>query len=111
MSARLIRCDGTEVPLAKSPSMAEIHALIGAETLDTVSLRHLGYPLQVMVLDDRGYEVEMVKHGDGHFERRPTRALKPVNEKATQLYLANCRPGTTHQIVGDVVVCFDHDFE
>jgi hypothetical protein len=32
-----------------------------------------------------------------------------VNEKATALYLANCRPGTKHRIVGDVVIVFDDD--
>jgi|GEM_PF-840200 len=111
MTARIIRCDGTEVRLDKSPTMAEIHALIGARTLDTVSLRHLGYPLQVMVLDDSGYETETIVHSDGHHELRPTRALKPDNPKATALYHANCKPGTTHQIVGDVVVCFDQDFD
>ncbi len=35
---------------------------------------------------------------------------KPVNAKATQLYHANCLPGTTHQIVGDVVIVLDDDF-
>jgi hypothetical protein len=67
--------------------------MIGADMIDTVVLRHLGHPVQVMIVDDTG----MI---DG----------KPVNVKATELYHANCHPGTTHQIHGDVVVVPDDDF-
>lgn len=35
----------------------------------------------------------------------------PVNAKATELYHANCRPGTTHEIRGDVCIVLDEDFE
>jgi hypothetical protein len=35
---------------------------------------------------------------------------KPVNQKATALYHAVCRPGTLHQIHGDVVIVSDRDF-
>jgi len=109
MSPRIIRADGTETLLDKSPSMDDIRKLIGAESLDTVNLHHLGYPLQVMVVDDHAYEVETIQHGPAHFEMRPTKARKPINRKATALYHANCRPGTTHQIAGDVVIVFDED--
>jgi hypothetical protein len=110
MTRRLIRADGSEQEIGKLSS-SEIRALIGAECLDCVSLRHLGAPLQVLVVDDAAFEVEMIKHDDGHFELRPTRARKPINEAATRLYHANCRAGTVHQIAGDAIVCPDSDFE
>lgn len=90
---RLITCDGTETPIEFSLTMNEIKHRIGADTLDTVQLRHLGAPAVVMLVDDRGHE------------RR-----RPVNAKATALYLANCYPGTTHTIRGDVVIAPDSDF-
>lgn len=90
---KLIRDDGTEVELVGPHAINDIKQLIGADTLDTVALRHLGSPLHVMLVDDAG----MI---DG----------RPVNVKATALYHANCRPGTTHPICGDVVVVPDGDF-
>jgi hypothetical protein len=93
MTRRVIRVDGTETALNEPVSMRQIGQLIGADTLDTVMLKHLGRPLQVMVVDDTG----MV---DG----------KPVNQKATELYHANCRPGNPYSIHGDVVIVFDKDF-
>ncbi len=90
---KLIRTDGTEVELVGPHAIGDIKQMIGADTLDTVALRHLGQPLHVMMVDDAG----MV---DG----------SPVNVKATQLYHANCHPGTTHQIHGDVVIVPDGDF-
>lgn len=90
---RVIRVDGTEEALPKRVTMNEISRLIGASSLDTVNLRHLGYPLWVMVVDDLG-------HPNG----------LPVNPKATELYHANCRPGATHTIRGDVVIVADEDF-
>ncbi len=90
---KLIRVDGTEEDLIGPHALQDIKQMIGADALDTVQLRHLGHPVQVMLVDDSG----MV---DG----------KPVNPKATELYHANCFPGTTHQIHGDVVVVPDGDF-
>lgn len=90
---RLIRADGTETVLDHPANVREVCRLIGADALDTVNLRHLGAPAWVMLVDDAG----MI---DG----------RPVNEKATALYHANCRPGTPHQIHGDVVVAPDSDF-
>lgn len=106
----LYRTDGTSMPLRVGCSMDEIHKLIDTTSLDMVSLHHLGQPLQVMLLDDYGWETEVRKIGPSHFARVPVRALKPFNAKATELYLANCKPGTTHTIVGDVVVIGDGDF-
>jgi hypothetical protein len=90
---QLIKVDGTVTDLLEPVSVQQIAKLIGADTLDTVNLRHLGEPLQVMMVDDTG----MI---DG----------KPVNPKATELYHQNCYPGVTHPICGDVVICPDKDF-
>jgi len=93
---RLIRCDGTETnldgPQSTTTIRALIRALIGADALDTVQLRHLGRGI-VMFVDDLGHSKNL-----------------PVNAKATELYLKNCYPGTTHQIRGSVVVTLDEDF-
>lgn len=106
---KLIRTDGTSVDLPVPLTTAQICALIGAKTLDTVSLHHLGSPLHVMVVDDAGYETETIEDEDV-ITIRPVRALKAENVEATKLYRANCRPGTTHVIVGDAVVVPDMDF-
>ncbi len=109
MTRRIIRADGTEEPLERPMNNGEIAALIGAETLDVVSLKSLGDPLWVMLVDDAGYETrEEVRGGSVHLI--PTRARKPVNVKATALYLAECRGGTTHQVVGDVAIVPDQDY-
>jgi hypothetical protein len=105
----LIRTDGTTEALPGPVSSAEIRRLIGADTMDTVNLRHMGEPLHVMCVDDNGYETEATPIPGGTW-LKPVRALKPVNVKATELYHANCQPGTKHQIVGDVVVVPDEDF-
>jgi len=93
---KLIRTDGTEEDLPHPLTTIEIEDLIKATALSTVNLRHFGRPLHVMVLDDLGCA---------------TKARKPVNEKATALYHANCIPGTTYQIVGDVVIVPDQDYD
>jgi len=105
----LIRADGTTQEFGDPQPMEYLHKLLGAETFDVVNLRHLGPPLQVMLVDDHGYSTEVVETPSA-IEIRPIRALKPFNEEATRLYLLNCRPGTTHKIVGDVYVCPDDDF-
>lgn len=107
---RLIRADGTTLDFPQPLPYAKVRALIEADTTDTVVLRHLGHPLHVMTVDDRGWETETIEHGPGHIELRPVRALRPINVEATRLYLANCVPGTTHQIAGDVYVCPDNDY-
>lgn len=89
----LIKADGSRQELESRQSMAEIKRLINASTLDTVNLRHMGHPAHVMLVDDLGHD----------------RGL-PVNADATRLYHANCRPGATHTIRGDVVVVPDADF-
>lgn len=89
INRRIIRTDGTETPLAKTSNIRHLSTLLGADGLDTVNLRDG----TVMLVDDLGHSKDL-----------------PVNEKATALYLSICRPGTTHQIRGDVVITVDEDF-
>jgi hypothetical protein len=105
----LIRTDGSSEVLPANTSMDEVRRLIGADAIDTVALHHLGQPLHVMLVDDNGWETETVEIGN-QIHLKPVRARKPVNKSATSLYWLNCQPGTTHQIVGDVVVLPDEDF-
>lgn len=79
-------------------------------------------PWLVMILDDNGYESTSTERPPTHEEAArfpgisvvtevvPTRALRPPNQAATELYWANCAPGTTHQVVGDVAIVADSDF-
>jgi hypothetical protein len=106
---KIVRADGTEQLLDRPHSVAELLVLIGAKTADSVSLRHMGYPLHVMMVDDKGYDYKQVERGF-HTALVARRARKPVNADATRLYHANCRPGTTHRIVGDVAIVPDSDF-
>jgi len=86
MIAMLIKTDGTEqevnLPSGRQ-KYAEIERLIGAACLDSVNLRDGRF----MMVDDLGHQQELAP-----------------NAKATALYHSVCVPGTTHQIVGDVVV-------
>ena len=107
---RLIRTDGTVEDFDKPIPFGEIAGRIGAAITDTVALHHLGHPLHVMVVDDLGYETKAIHHPDGLTEVVCTKPLKPVNTEATRLYHQNCIPGTTHQIVGDVLVVPDQDY-
>jgi len=63
---------------------------------------------RVMLVDDNGYETEAVPRDFG-VELVCKRARKPLNQAATRLYHSVCRPGTTHQIVGDVAIVWDKD--
>jgi len=105
----LIRTDGTTRQLPGPVSMAEVGKLIGADCIDCVNLRHMGEPRHVMCVDDNGYETESTTAGNVT-TLVPVRALKPVNRHATSLYWLNCAPGTTHAIVGDVLILPDEDF-
>jgi hypothetical protein len=88
---KVILVDGTETIHQDKPSIAEIMRLIDCDCLDTVTIDRKRQT--VMFVDDTGML-------DG----------KPVNAKATALYHAICRPGTVHQIHGDVVIVNDGDF-
>lgn len=87
---KVIRTNGTEELIVGIQSMDVLRLLICAEALDIVSLRD---GVHVMLVDDLGYSKNL-----------------PVNAKATELYLQKCIPGTTHRIVGDVVIVPDEDF-
>jgi hypothetical protein len=89
----VLYADGRRVDLVSPVTVEAATRLIGAKFVDVVRLHHLGLPLHVMLVDDVGH--------DRHL---------PVNRAATELYHANCIPGTTHEIVGDVIVCPDGDF-
>jgi hypothetical protein len=67
----------------------EAEILIGADLLDTVDLRNG----RLMLVDDVGHAKNL-----------------PDNPEATALYHNICKPGTTHQIRGDVVIGKDKDF-
>jgi hypothetical protein len=81
MTTLILRVDGTQEPVEARPS--EFGRLLGADVLDTFSLR-----------DGRRVWVDDLGHAKG----------LPINEAATRLYLSRCRPGTTHVIRGDVVI-------
>ncbi|AOY93804.1 hypothetical protein BKK79_19865 [Cupriavidus sp. USMAA2-4] len=87
---KVIHADGTEVTLDGPRTIEQIRHRIGADTLDVVRLRDRAH---MMIVDDLGHPKGL-----------------PVNEKATQLYWEVCRPGTTHQIRGSVVIVPDSDF-
>lgn len=86
----VIRADGSEErhEVPRFGSFRRARAMIGGCPLDTVNLRDG----RVMLVDDVGHL------------REPK---PPVNEKATQLYHSVCKPGTTHQILGDVAIVVD----
>lgn len=110
MKLHFIRTDGTEDTIDADPAsdvFGHIEHEIGAKMLDSVNLRDG----RVMFVDDHGYETKEMEHAPGYIEVVPVRALKPVNEKATALYHAVCRPGVTHRIVGDVCIVVDKEFE
>lgn len=87
---KLIRADGTETDLHGPHAIADVEQMIGAEALDIVRLADR---VHVMLLDDLGQPKGL-----------------PINAEATRLYHEVCRPGTTHQIRGDVVIVPDSDY-
>jgi len=88
---RLILPDGSITDFAYPLTCARIASLLKADTLDTFRLRDAGD--HVAMVDDAGHQKGL-----------------PINSKATEMYLATCRPGTTHVIRGPVFVCPDMDF-
>lgn len=108
-TALVVRTDGICVPLPGVPSIARLQELIGAEMLDVVFVGKFVPNDVMMYVDDNGWQVdEVVRDGVTHLV--PTKALKPINAEATRLYHAICRPGTTQEIAGDVVLVHDEDF-
>lgn len=93
MQRKIIRANGTEELLPEALPAQVIADRLGAQVTSGVTLHHLGFTRWVMVCDDLGQQ----------------KALPP-NSKATQLYLANCRPGTCVEIVGDVAILPESDY-
>lgn len=87
---KLIRADGTETELHGPHAIQDVAQMIGATTVGAIRLRDR---VHVMLVDDDGQAKEL-----------------PVNAEATRLYHEVCVPGTTWQIVGDVVVVPDPDY-
>ena len=87
----ILRADGTreEHEVGRHILMPWILRMIGADAIDTVSLRDG----RVMLVDDTCLI-------DGRAQ----------NAAATQLYWSVCRPGTTHPICGDVAITLDRNF-
>ena len=88
----IIHTDGREDLFEATPTIREIQRKIGADALDTVTLNRAKQI--VMFVDDSG-------HATG----------RPRNDKATELYLKRCKPGTDWYIAGDVAIVNDADFE
>lgn len=88
---QILRANGQVEDLPNPVSIREVQRLIGADTLDTVSLVDR---VHVMLLDD-------LCHRKG----------LPYNAAATAHYHAKCIPGSNPPpILGDVVIVPDSDF-
>lgn len=105
-----IRTDGTEYVLDRV-TLSNIYKACEADCVDFVHIGRANGTYLYMAVDDNGYESTMVERGPHAVELVPVKARKPVNSRATELYHAVCVPGTTHQIVGDVALYHDEDFE
>lgn len=84
----VIRTDGTVEPFEHRTRLEDITRAVHGFT-HTVNLRDG----RVMMCDDMGVAKGL-----------------PRNVLATQLYWSICRPGTSHPILGDVIVFPDADF-
>lgn len=91
-SAWHLRADGTKLELAAKPTLAVAQRLVG------------GYVELSRGRDAAGRVCQLLCNEDGY-----ALGLRP-NLEATKLYHGACRPGTTHMIVGDVVVLYGWRF-
>jgi len=110
MHVEVIRTDGRREHhvIERTQPLDSIYKLIDCDTVDVVNLRDG----RVMLVDDNGYEPgPLVTQAPGRFALMPGPARKPVNPDATTLYHGVCVHGTTHQIVGDVAIVRDEDFQ
>lgn len=89
MNRRVIRANGTEESIPNPVTIMEAMALINADCVDVVNLLD-GW---TMIVDDAG----------------AAKNLTP-NKTATALYHFVCKPGTTWEIRGDVVIVLDAEF-
>jgi hypothetical protein len=124
--ALLLPAEGDPRMLDKIPNYEERQKLMSCDSFDRVQIGKL-LPLDdpdhnlTMIVDDLGWEFdtidaegnivtmeEMFEHPErGPFQNKPTKPKKPVNKLATVFYHAICIPETTHQIVGDVIICHE----
>jgi hypothetical protein len=93
LTRQLIRASGAITDFAGPLTLTEIHAQLRARVLEGITLVHWGMPLHTMLLSDQ-----------------PGRKSGRINAHATDLYRANCKPGSKRQIRGDVLVVPDQDF-
>jgi hypothetical protein len=107
--ALVLRTDGRE-ELVDHPRGDDLRRLIGASIVDTVTLTWTKQHQAdlVMMLDDHGWEFEIIEHSPGHHEHRPTVPRFPFNDRATELY-REVAPKSGHRIVGDVAIVHDDD--
>jgi hypothetical protein len=85
---KLVRADGAETELHGPHALQDVRQMIGADTLNTVSLADR---VHVMLVDDEGVQKNL-----------------PVNPAATRLYQE--ARGIPYQIRGDVVIVPDSDY-
>jgi len=107
MKITVLRCTGAvEVhEVHRNAALSAIARLIEAKWLDSVNLRDG----RVMFVDDLGHETVAKPTATG-VSLVAVRPLRPDNPRATEMYHAVCKPGTTHRIVGDVAIVVDADF-
>jgi hypothetical protein len=125
--ALLFRADGTSQMLDHEPKYDERKQLMSCKSFDRVAFGRRLWPQDdpdhdlVMIVDDLGWEFETVDRegtvvtidemfanpNRGPYQNKPTKPLKPINKLATLIYHAICVPGTTHSIVGDVIICHE----
>src|SRR5258708_28354330 len=86
----ILRINGNVKKVDEKPTLAKIYKEIGCECIDTITLDHERQ--LVMMVDDNGAITE---------------PPKPVNDNATAMYHARCKPGTTWPIRGDVALVND----
>lgn len=90
---QLNRASGAITNFADPLTLTEIRTQLRARMLEGITLVHWGIPLHTMLLNEQ-----------------PSRKNGRINIKATELYRANCKPGSKRQIRGDVLIVPDQDF-
>jgi hypothetical protein len=106
----VIRVDGTEETIKQKPTLGSIGRALRFDTFDFVRIGKADGSDLIMAIDDNGYVTQTIERSPRSFEIIPVRPRKPPNPKATALYHSICKPGTDHQIVGDVAIMHDNEF-
>lgn len=92
LKRQVIKATGAAAEILVPITIPEAEKAIGALFIDTFNLRDSGG--HVMLID-----------------REAKKKGLPVNEVATGLFWAHCRPGSKHTIRGDVVIVPNNDYE